>query len=214
MQFLYALEPQFHMSHLFKHLKICKTSHNQDFFSDLCTYHSQWPWWSGCYVSSCPVSILPGTAVCPGEKGSDNPAQGKRSLFLTLCPLGVEVAKLIFDPKNEWSRVCTPSRNRAAAQTHTICRQMFSEIALSEYDFFHATLKLLKWESCLPKKPSFKNERKGRGETSSPLLAFRRGHSLWEAEPGPGLPHWQNGAKGPLRSVQQGGILCSELQKC
>lgn len=32
MQFLYALEQQFHMNHLFKHMKICKTSHNQDFF--------------------------------------------------------------------------------------------------------------------------------------------------------------------------------------
>lgn len=39
----------------------------------------------------------------------------------------------------------------------------------------------------MPKKRCFKNERRGRGETSSPLLAFQRGHSLWEAEPGPGL---------------------------
>lgn len=32
MQFLYALEQQFHIIHLFKDLKICKTSNNQDFF--------------------------------------------------------------------------------------------------------------------------------------------------------------------------------------
>lgn len=32
MQFLYALEQQFHIILLFKHLKICKTSNNHDIF--------------------------------------------------------------------------------------------------------------------------------------------------------------------------------------
>lgn len=45
---------------------------------------------------------------------------------------------------------------------------MFFEIALSEYDFFHVALKLLKWESCLPKNPVLKM--KGReGEKLHPL---------------------------------------------
>lgn len=64
--------------------------------------------------------------------------------------------------------------SRAAAQTHAICRQMFFEIAVSEYDFFHVALKLLKWESCLPKKPSFKNESRGRGEASIPFAGISK----------------------------------------
>lgn len=105
MQFLYAIEQQFHMSHLFKHLKICKTSHNQDFFlTCVHTIASD----HGRYVSCCPERILPCTGICPGKRASQEIPLSDSLLLVW------KLQNVIFDPKNEQPRICTPSRNRAA----------------------------------------------------------------------------------------------------